>query len=112
MDIKSNKKKILVTGTCGNLGSSIMNMYQLYNYDFLFTSNNTVQKNTIKLDISSIKNVDAVVSHYNPDIIINCAAFTDVDLSYKHKKTCHDINVVGVENLIKGAEEAKSVKPN
>jgi len=52
-------------------------------------------------DIDITNNPDiSKLSKANPDIIINCAAFTDVDLAEGERKRCYDINFHGVRNLV------------
>ena len=38
---------------------------------------------------------------FKPDIVINCAAFTNVDKSETEKSLARDVNVRGLENIIK-----------
>ena len=57
--------------------------------------------NDIKiLDITKRSDVQNTVYEFKPDIIINCAAFTDVDGSESNKNQAHMVNVVGMQNLI------------
>ncbi len=73
-------------------------------FDVLATSrssNSTNSSNDIKImDITKRSNVKETVNEFNPDIIINCASFTDVDGSESNKYLAHLVNVVGLQNLI------------
>lgn len=65
--------KILVTGSNGQLGNQLKEIAGLYNnYNFLFTD-------LPELDITSEKMVEKILSEFQPDWIINCAAYTAVD---------------------------------
>ena len=65
-------KRILITGGKGQLASSFSSLfseiYKIYCY------------NKQDLDITNAKNVENVINEVKPDIILNCAAMTDVDL--------------------------------
>ncbi len=66
-------KKILVTGSNGQLGSEIRNLSNAaLHFDWIFT-------NREELDLSDISNLSNKISSINPDVIINCAAYTAVD---------------------------------
>ncbi len=53
-------------------------------------------------DISSIKNV---VNRINPQVLINCAAYTDVDACEVNKEKAFSINGEGLKNLIQVCKE-------
>jgi dTDP-4-dehydrorhamnose reductase len=87
--------KILVTGSNGQLGSELRLISTDYNkYNWVFTDIdelNLVELNSIKKKISDI----------NPDVIINCAAYTDVDGAEKNKNLSNIINFKSVDVLSK-----------
>ena len=68
-------------------------------FDVIPTS--STNSNYIHIDITDSQIVKSVLNKYNPDIIINCSAYTDVDSAEDNKKKAYDINVLGVKNLIK-----------
>jgi dTDP-4-dehydrorhamnose reductase len=57
----------------------------------------------IRLDITVRKDVREVVGTVNPDVIINCAAMTDVDACETERDMAWKINVSGVEHLVEAA---------
>lgn len=66
-------KKILVTGSNGQLGSEIKALATTYSqYDFRFTDYE-------ELSIIDETEVDKFFTEYQPDFCINCAAYTAVD---------------------------------
>ena len=93
-------KKILVTGSRGLLGSCLVSN-DYYGFNFLTTTLNPNTNITSKLDIRNGMDVKNYLEKHKPDIIINCAAYTDVDSSIENKMECHNINVKGVLNLLK-----------
>lgn len=92
--MKSSKANtILVTGANGQLGTcikAIAKNYPLYNFVFADSSS---------LDITNRNQVLQYMSNSQFDYIINCAAYTAVDLAEDHKEKAFEINVKGVENL-------------
>ena len=93
-------KKILITGSIGQLGNSLGKVFKS-RYDLVFTSRTKPNKNTnYFLDITNSLLVKDMVSAISPDIIINLAALTNVDLCETNPDLAHAINFQGVKNLV------------
>ncbi|MFL2994714.1 MAG: dTDP-4-dehydrorhamnose reductase [Candidatus Neomarinimicrobiota bacterium] len=93
-------KKILITGSTGQLGNSLGKVFKS-RYDLVFTSRTKPNKNTnYFLDITNLLLVKDMVSAISPDIIINLAALTNVDLCESNPDLAHAINFQGVKNLV------------
>ena len=86
--------KILVTGGYGQLGCEINQLSYNYNYDWLFTD-------TDIFDISDLININVFLDKCNPDVIINCAAYTAVDNAEVDFETANTINHKSVELIAK-----------
>ena len=84
---------VIITGADGQLGTSLKK-YLKSKINYLFY-------NKKKLDICRYEKLDKTIKIIKPKIIINCAAFTNVDLAEKNKKQCESINFFAVKNLIK-----------
>ena len=74
--------KILVTGASGLLGSRIVELaiasgYKVYSG---FYTHHVDMGIPIKLNILDVDNINRVISHVNPDVVIHSAALTNVDL--------------------------------
>lgn len=96
---KINMINILVTGGKGQLGCSIneiSNRYSLFNIIFTDISN---------LDISDFDSVNLFVLKNNINVIVNCAAYTAVDLAETNISKANEINHLSVINLAKIAKE-------
>ena len=52
-----------------------------------------------RLDFSRVNICNKVLNFFQPDIIINCAAKTDVDFCEKNKKVAYNSNAKIVKNL-------------
>ena len=93
-----NMKKILVTGCNGQLGRAIRKVYE--QDDVTFVNTDVVEgEGVIALDITKIEQVMALVLAEKPDVIINCAAHTNVDGCEKEWDLAYQINAIGPRNL-------------
>ena len=61
-----------------------------------------------RLDITNRKEVKRMCEEYNPDWVINAAAYTNVDECEIKKELCWRVNVEGVENLVKFAKKIEA----
>lgn len=85
--------KILITGSKGQLGLEIINQLKLEDkYEIIATDRNN-------LDITNMDNVSEVILHNKPDIVINSAAHTAVDLCETDIENAYKINAIGPRNL-------------
>lgn len=65
-------KKILITGSNGQLGSSFKKIAKDYDFDFTFTD-------VDELDITNEKAIDSFLKEKGFSFLVNCAAYTAVD---------------------------------
>ena len=71
---------ILVTGANGQLGNEMRIVAEGLSHDFLFTDVSQQDGvETTYLDITNMDDIRKVVSEHHIDVIINCAAWTNVD---------------------------------
>ncbi len=98
------KKKILITGSLGQLGSALF--YTLSkDFNVLGTSRRSTQDQNIReMDVSVGKEVESIFNEFNPDIVINCAAYTNVDASEINKELAYNVNVKGLRNIIQNSQ--------
>ena len=82
--------KILVTGGKGQLGCEINKLSSNYNHDWLFTDSDI-------FDLFDLKNINVFLDSFIPDLIINCAAYTDVDNAEINLESANTINHKAVE---------------
>jgi dTDP-4-dehydrorhamnose reductase len=93
--------KILITGGKGQLGYELKKQTLKYkNFDWLFT-------NRQSFNLSILENINLFLDKSNPDIIINCAAYTSVDNAETDIKTANTINHKAVESLAKWSNKNK-----
>lgn len=85
--------KIIITGAQGQLGQELVKQLdKKYEYDVIKTDRDT-------LDITNIENVNTFILEQNPDVVINCAAHTAVDLCETDIENAYKINAIGPRNL-------------
>ncbi|AXT51981.1 dTDP-4-dehydrorhamnose reductase [Aquimarina sp. BL5] len=94
MNLKEkNNTKVLITGGDGQLGKCIKVLEINYpTLDLYFT-------NFKELDITDKENIALFFKNYSFDYVINCAAYTNVELSEKESERAFLVNAVGVKNL-------------
>lgn len=100
-------KKILVTGCNGQLGRAINKEYEKDNVEFINTDVQAGEGITA-LDITNIAQVMELVRETRPDVIINCAAHTAVDLCEQQWDSAYRINAIGPRNLSIAASDVKA----
>ena len=87
-------KNILITGSNGQLGKSLKDISSDFDYKFYFESRD-------KLDITDFLAVKNFLIKFKIDIIINCAAFTNVDKAESESKKANTVNNKALDNLAK-----------
>ncbi len=91
--------KILVTGSYGQLGNSLLK-YLNSNVEVFWTGRNIpLTRKGFYLDICDRINLKGLISLHDPDIVINLAAITNVDLCEKKPDLALEVNTNGVKNI-------------
>lgn len=103
--------KILVTGASGLLGSEITNYLNRAGHKIIgiFNRHNRLAGSgikKIKCDIGNLSSINSLPSKI--DLIIHCAAMTNVNECEKDKKKCFQANVIGTRNIISLAKKSKA----
>ena len=91
---------ILVTGANGQLGNEMRIVSRNSADRYVFTDVADFPGNdTVHLDITDMEAVREAVSEYDIDIIVNCAAYTNVDKAEADIDACRLLNAKAPENL-------------
>ena len=90
---------VLITGANGQLGNEMRRLGAVSPNEYLFTD-------VAELDITDKAAVAEFVKSNNVEIIVNCAAYTNVDKAEDDEATAELINATAVRNL---AEAVKAV---
>ena len=93
--------KVLVTGAGGLVGRAVTE-YCRSNGDFVFAYDHR------SLDISDSDRVSDSLQRDQPEVIINCAAWTDVDGCELDRDRAFEVNASGPENLARACREIKA----
>ena len=84
---------ILVTGANGQLGNEIRILTGDSRHNYIYTDVVEAEGNrTTMLDITNAEDVKAMVANHNIDVIINCAAYTNVDAAEDNEVLAEKLN--------------------
>lgn len=96
------KNKVLVTGASGQVGSAICELLQSRNIEFLPLTSSDV-------DITSEDAIKSVIFGYRPNVVIHCAAYTNVDKAeIEEKSLAFDVNTNGTRYIAEACETINS----
>ena len=90
--------KILVTGAAGQLGTAVADRYA-DRAEIVAVTRQT-------LDLGDTKAVEAFVARHVPDVVINCAAYNNVDGAEDEAVEALRVNAMAVAALARGASAA------
>lgn len=100
--------KILVIGGSGVIGwNFIQYLRDKVNIEFTYLKN-AIDYKGICLDITQKDHTIKLITQINPDIVINTAAITNVDLCETNNNLANSINVQGTSNIIEGCKKINS----
>ena len=102
--------KIIVTGCKGQLGTEILKQLREGRSEIgpipeKLQSATVIAVDLPDLDISNYKMVDEFIRRNRPDVIINCAAYTNVDGCEVNHDAAFKANAIGPRNLAQAAEK-------
>ncbi len=81
-------RKILITGSGGQLGRELAQTFTSRDFE-LITANRS------QLDVSDYFQVQNMILEHRPDWVVNCAAYTNLDLAEIHVSESNKINTYG-----------------
>ncbi|MFT6799421.1 MAG: dTDP-glucose 4,6-dehydratase, partial [Nonlabens sp.] len=121
-----NRKKILITGGAGFIGSHVVRLfvttypdYDIYNLDALTYAGNlenlkdveqASNYNFLKADITDAGGLDELFKLYNFDSVIHLAAESHVDRSIKDPLLFAKTNILGTLNLLESYKKHSEFK--
>jgi len=106
--------RILITGSNGQLGTELQKQLnsgyseigsipqKLINAELIVTDEK-------ELNISNIDNVYKIFQKYSPDLVLNCAAYTNVDDCEKNPELAYQVNAIGPKNLALACLKYKTI---
>jgi dTDP-4-dehydrorhamnose reductase len=88
----------LITGGQGQLGLALQTELTIQGIDYVATD-------SLQLDITKPLQVNQLVDSLKPEVIINAAAWTDVDGAESNESAAFQVNAVGPQNLAIAAKK-------
>jgi len=88
----------LVTGAAGAVGTDVLGVLSMYGEDAVGHDHTT-------LDVTSPDSVQSVLDEVAPEIVVNCAAYTDVDAAEGDEETAFLVNADGPDLLARWCTE-------
>jgi len=96
-----NNKKFLITGANGQLAQAFISSLTKQEMNYLAPPEN-------QLDITNADQVRAVIDEYQPDILLNCAAYNFVDKAEDEPEAAFKVNSEAVSILALACEESNT----
>ena len=93
------KKKILIFGATGLLGSQLNYLIDKKNYK-VFGVGFSKKTCDYNFDVNNLLKTTKVIKKIKPDVVINCIAYTDVDKCNIEIKTAFEKNIFSVYNIV------------
>ena len=95
--------KILVTGAMGQLGREISKLADSTEHTYIYTDVRA-HEGVAELDVTDAEAVNAAVQ--GVDVIVNCAAYTDVNKAESDAEAAHEVNAHAPAVLAEAAKAA------
>ena len=101
---------VLVTGANGQLGNEMRVIAEHGENKYVFTDVVEVEGlQTTKLDITDLEAIRAIVKAEQIDVIVNCAAFTNVDAAETNEALAEKLNAEAPKNLALAMKEVNGL---
>jgi dTDP-4-dehydrorhamnose reductase len=97
----NQKMKLLVLGKTGQVGSDLIELVKEQNIDFVALDRN-------ELDLTQTDSIKQKILDYEFDYLINCAAYTQVDLAESEVELASKINALAVAEMAAACKEKNS----
>lgn len=94
--------KVLITGANGMLGQDLSPIFEDEGFE-------VIETDVHNLDVTNEQNVEEVFSAEKPNIVIHCAAYTNVDKAEEDIETARLINAVGTKNIAEACKKFDAV---
>ncbi len=96
--------KYLITGVSGQLGYDVKR--ELLSRGI--AEEGIATPRTAEMDITDKQTVEKYVENFRPDVIIHCAAYTNVDGAEGDPEACRKVNVEGTKYLVQAAKQVNA----
>lgn len=89
--------KVLVTGGTGQLGYDVVQILNQSGYE-------VYSPTRVEMDLTSQASIEAYFEKVQPDIVVHCAAYTQVDKAETERELCQTVNVDATKTIIECVE--------
>lgn len=96
--------RILVIGSQGMLGRELVNRLPAFSHSPVQRTE-VIAANHGDIDITHGQNTAKFIAQVMPDVIVNCAAFTNVDACESHISEAFAVNATGAKNVALAGKE-------
>ncbi|MBW2636344.1 MAG: dTDP-4-dehydrorhamnose reductase [Deltaproteobacteria bacterium] len=93
--------KVVIAGSKGQLGSDCETLFE--------KDHDVVGVDIDEIDITDYRAVEKMIGEESPDVIVNCAAYTNVDAAETEREAAWQVNVQGPKNLAAAAKKFASL---
>ena len=104
--VEATKEKLtmtwLITGASGQLGLAMQSELKARDIQFLALTSKD-------LDITNFDTVDKIFSDKSPNVVVNCAAWTDVDSAETNGDLAFAVNGLGTKNLALASKDSRAI---
>lgn len=116
---------ILVSGANGQLGNEMRIVTKNSVDRYIFTdvvnapeesiamlrklAGEDINTDTVHLDVTNFDDIRAMVKEYGVEVIVNCAAYTNVDAAETHEALAEKLNADAVKNLAAAIKEVNGL---
>lgn len=98
---------VLITGANGQLGNEMRLVARTSPHRFIFSDVTADSDHeTVLLDITDVDKVRQLISRESVDVVVNCAAYTNVDKAEDDQSLCDLLNAQAPANLADAVKEA------
>lgn len=102
--------KILITGSKGQLGNELLDIIksgkaEIGEVSEVIKKSEVIALDVDELDITNLEQVKNKINDLKPDVIINCAAATNVDGCESNEDFAFKVNSIGPRNLAIASEQ-------
>lgn len=111
--MNNKKNRILLTGATGQVGSEILKVLSPLDYELILGLSDLsrakeFKQHTVLFDLKNLNSLQKNLFDIKPDLVINPAAYTQVDKAEDEKELCELINFKSTELIAETLEQLGS----